>query len=77
VSSGALIDYSGGITATGSMKLDGEISYQTGGPKMPFTGEWTLNGDGSVTQHFEQFNSETAAWDDWFTGIYRRVGAAE
>ena len=72
ISKGAVIDYSGGLTETGSMKLEGEIVYQTGGTRAPFTGEWTLNADGSVTQHFEQYNSETDAWDDWFTGVYIR-----
>ncbi len=58
ISKGATIDYSGGLTESGSMNLEGEIAYQTGGVKAPFTGEWTLNADGSVTQHFAQYNSK-------------------
>ena len=77
ISKGAVIDYSGGLTETGSMRLEGEIAYQTGGVKAPFTGEWTLNADGSVTQHFEQYNSETGTWDDWFTGVYARKTPAD
>jgi hypothetical protein len=76
ISKGAAIDFSGGLTEAGSMRLEGEIAYQTGGVKAPFTGEWTLNADGSVTQHFEQYNSKTDAWEDWFTGVYVRKAPA-
>jgi hypothetical protein len=77
ISKGAVIDYSGALTETGSMKLEGEIAYQVSGQKAPFTGEWTLNSDGSVTQHFEQYNAETDSWDDWFTGVYVRKAPTE
>ncbi|WP_299950068.1 hypothetical protein [Hyphomonas sp. BRH_c22] len=77
VSKGAVIDYSGGLTETGSMKLEGEIAYQSSGKTAPFTGEWTLNRDGSVTQHFEQYNADTDSWDDWFTGVYVRKVLSE
>lgn len=72
VSSGSLIDYTGGLTETGSMKLEGTITGRTGKPSASFTGEWTLNEDGSVTQHFEQYDPEADVWNDWFTGIYRK-----
>jgi hypothetical protein len=72
VSQGAQIDYEGGLTDAGSMKLIGTITYVANGQQADFTGEWTPNADGSVTQHFEQFNSETDAWDVWFTGRYVR-----
>jgi len=71
VSGGAVIDYTGGLTETGSMKLEGEIINRNG-TTAPFTGEWTLNEDGSVTQHFEQYDAEKDEWSDWFTGIYRK-----
>jgi len=73
VSAGALIDYEGGLTDTGSMKLVGTITYHAGPQTAPFTGEWTLNDDGTVTQHFEQFNAQTDEWATWFTGTYTRV----
>lgn len=73
VSAGAIIDYEGGLTETGSMKLIGTITYHASGQSSPFTGEWTLNEDGSVTQHFEQYNVETEEWATWFTGIYTRL----
>lgn len=72
VSAGAVIDYSGGLTETGSMRLEGTITYQAGGPAIPFTGEWTPNTDGTVTQHFEQFDAATGSWSPWFTGTYVR-----
>ena len=75
VSAGALIDYKGGLTETGSMKLTGTITYHGTSQSAPFTGEWTLNEDGTVTQHFEQYNAETDEWSAWFTGIYTRVEA--
>ena len=75
VSAGAVIDYSGGLTRTGTMKLEGEIRYHTG-TAFPFTGEWTLQADGTVRQHFEQFDPETDTWNPWFTGIYTKVDGA-
>lgn len=76
VSQGAVIDYAGNLTETGSMKFEGTISYRND-TSFPFTGEWTLLEDGSVRQHFEQYNPETDTWDLWFTGIYRRNRSVE
>ena len=76
VSPSALIDYTGNLTETGSMKLEGEISYRNN-TSFPFTGEWTLQDDGSVRQHFEQYNPETDTWDAWFTGTYRHAASDE
>ena len=70
VSAGSVIDYSGGLTKSGSMFLEGEIHYRPNGNAAPFTGEWTLNDDGSVTQHFRQQDPETGEWSDWFVGKY-------
>lgn len=75
VSASAVIDFSGGLTASGSMKLEGTITYQSGPPGLPFTGEWTANPDGTVTQHFEQYDPATGAWTPWFTGTYVRKPA--
>ncbi|MEQ8556965.1 MAG: hypothetical protein RIB03_01510 [Henriciella sp.] len=71
VSPGAVIDYKGGINQRGHMMLEGEIKYR-GGDTHPFRGSWVPNEDGSVTQHFEQFNAESEEWDDWFIGTYRK-----
>ncbi|WP_424341555.1 hypothetical protein [Henriciella sp.] len=71
VSGGALIDYEGGLNQRGQMVLEGTIDYHNG-DSFPFRGEWTPNEDGSVTQRFEQYNPDTDAWDEWFTGIYRK-----
>lgn len=73
VSAGSIIDYEGSLTETGSMKLEGTITYHANGASFPFTGEWTPIKDGSVTQHFEQFNPETEDWAVWFTGRYIRA----
>lgn len=71
VSPTVVIDYSGGLNQRGHMVLEGTIAYDSG-QTFPFRGEWTPNDDGSVRQHFEQFNPETSEWDEWFTGIYRK-----
>ena len=72
VNAAGVIDYSGGLTETGSMLLTGEIRNRDPASTAPFTGEWTLNEDGSVTQHFRQQNTETGEWSDWFVGRYVR-----
>lgn len=73
VSSGALIDYQGGLTDAGSMKLEGTITYVASAQTAAFTGEWTLEEDGTVTQHFEQYDAESEQWATWFTGLYTKV----
>lgn len=77
VSNGSLIDYVGGLDPEGVMRLEGTITYQGGATSAPFIGEWTPNADGSVTQHFEQYDVEADEWQDWFTGIYRPVSDTE
>ena len=57
------------------MKLKGTITYVGNSLTADFTGEWTLNEDGTVTQHFEQYDPETEEWNVWFTGIYTRAEA--
>ena len=71
VSAGATIDYSGGLDENGAMVLKGEIAYPNG-TTAPFTGVWTPQNDGSVRQHFQQYNAEADEWADWFIGIYRK-----
>lgn len=73
VSPGVLIDYEGGLTETRSMKLTGKITYIATGLQADFTGEWTENDDGTVTQHFEQYDAEADVWNTWFTGIYHKI----
>lgn len=71
VSAGNVIDYAGGLNAKGQMELAGRISYRDG-RSAPFRGLWTPNADGTVTQHFEEFDREKKAWTVWFTGTYTR-----
>ena len=77
VSAGATIDYSGGLDEKGRMVLEGAIGYGPGAPAngARFRGTWTPNADGSVRQHFEQYDEKTKAWTDWFVGVYRRKTA--
>ncbi|MCR9262139.1 MAG: hypothetical protein NXH95_20680 [Pseudomonadaceae bacterium] len=77
VSTGAIIDYSGGLNSSGAMHLEGHIIYQETGLQAPFTGTWTPQPDGSVLQELKQFNPENASWIDWFTGIYTRTSDAD
>lgn len=77
VSDGAIIDYSGGLTSSGAMHLEGHIIYQENGLQAPFKGTWTPQADGSVLQELKQFNPENAGWIDWFTGVYTRVTDAD
>ena len=76
VSPGATIDYAGGLDAGGAMALEGEIAYRNG-TTFPFKGTWTLQEDGAVIQHFQQFNPETDEWDDWFIGRYVKKSSAD
>lgn len=71
VSGGATIDYAGGLNDAGEMILEGEISNRNGSTA-PFRGTWTLQDDGTVKQHFQQYNPETEEWADWFIGIYAK-----
>ena len=77
VSVGATIDYAGGLDETGVMRLEGTIGYGAANPAngAKFKGSWTPEEDGSVTQHFQQYNPATEEWTDWFTGIYRKKSA--
>lgn len=72
VGAGSIIDIKGGLTPEGAMRLEGEITYTEDGSTYPFFGEWTLQQDGKVIQHFEQFDPEEKVWEEWFTGIYAR-----
>jgi len=76
VSPGGTIDYSGGLNDDGAMHLEGEIAYPNGN-KADFMGTWTLNEDGTVTQHFKQYNAQTEKWADWFVGTYKKKSEQE
>ena len=72
VSRGMVIDYEGGLREDGAMVLQGEVHYHAG-QAFPFRGTWSKQDDGTVRQHFEQFDPKTKRWADWFTGIYQRT----
>lgn len=67
----SVIDYSGGLNARGEMALEGEIRYRDG-RTAPFKGIWTKQADGSLRQHFEEYDAAKKTWTDWFTGVYRK-----
>ena len=73
VSAGSVIDYEGGLDEAGAMRLEGRISYRASGKSFPFRGVWTPADDGSVRQHFTQYDPEKDEWADWFVGVYRRA----
>lgn len=77
VSAGATIDYAGGLNDKGAMVLEGRIGYGAGqaGNGARFRGTWTPNADGTVTQHFEQYDDAKKSWTDWFVGTYKRKPA--
>ena len=77
VSRSFTIDYEGGLTASGSMKLEGKITFSASKREADFTGEWTPNEDGTVTQHFEQYDPNKNEWTPWFTGTYTKIESAQ
>ncbi|MDZ7626928.1 MAG: hypothetical protein U5J99_00820 [Parvularculaceae bacterium] len=74
VSAGATIDYSGGLNEDGAMALEGVIGYPAGtaGSGAQFRGTWTPNKNGTVKQHFQQYDPSKDEWTDWFVGTYKR-----
>ena len=75
MSANTFIDYTGGLNDDGAMALEGTITNfgPTGQTSAPFRGVWTLNEDGSVTQHFTQYDADNDVWNDWFIGTYVRM----
>lgn len=73
VSPGVIIDYSGGPTPEGAMRLEGTIHYRNPPSMSKFTGQWTPREDGTVLQELKQYNAKTGAWDEGFTGVYTRA----
>ena len=76
VSQGAVIDYAGGLTDDGAMKLEGQIHYRKDKRSAKFVGVWTLRKDGSVLQEFREWDGESKLWKDWFTGVYTPAAKA-
>jgi len=74
VSEGAIIDYKGGLDGSGAMVLFGDISYRAG-TTAPFMGRWEVLEDGSIRQHFQEYDPQVGDWTEWFTGYYTRVPA--
>lgn len=72
VANGYSIDYTGGVNEAGAMVLEGKIFYYRPDVSFSFRGIWTPQDDGTVIQHFDQWNPETEQWDVWFEGLYIR-----
>lgn len=78
VSTGATINYSGGLDADGAMILEGRIGYLPGSDNNGrFRGKWTLREDGTVEQVFHQYSEDTDEWKSWFKGIYTKIDETE
>ncbi len=75
VSNGYSIDIKGKLE-NGSMTLIGKIHYYKTGKSFPFKGTWTYESDGTVRQHFEQYDVNSDAWKVWFDGRYTRSDGA-
>ena len=71
ISPDVVIDYEGGPNQRGHMLLEGTIKYRNGDTH-PFRGNWVPNANGTVTQHFEQYDEGEERWEDWFIGTYRK-----
>jgi len=75
VSAGLTLDIAGALNESGEMVLEGEAAF--GGPAgakiSRFRGVWTKLDDGGVRQHFQQYDSETERWVDWFIGNYTKA----
>jgi len=76
VSDTVTINYDGELNEAGEMVLEGTISYRNGTTAV-FKGVWTPLTDGSVKQHFEQFDAQKQEWNAWFTGLYLRKEISE
>lgn len=74
VAGGYSIDIEGGLK-DGAMALEGTIYYYRQKNSVPFRGTWTPQSDGSVRQHFHQYNAETKEWATWFDGRYVKKAA--
>lgn len=76
ISAAATIDYEGGLNEAGEMLLEGDIVYRNG-TVAPFKGKWTPKPDGTIIQHFDQYNAQTEQWAPWFTGLYKKLDDKE
>ena len=71
------IDYSGGLTEEGIVRLEGTIVYNGSGARFPYLGTMAMNEDGTLTRDFKEYDAETDTWQPWFTAIdTRREDAA-
>lgn len=71
------IDYDGGLDEAGRMVLTGEITYwnDEGAQSFDFRGAWTPLADGTVIQHFQQYDPDSEAWTNW--GLLTYVPSAD
>lgn len=72
IAGGYSLDIEGGLK-NGAMALEGTIYYYAQKSSVPFKGTWTPQEDGSVRQHFEQYNPENKEWATWFDGRYVKI----
>ena len=66
------IDYSGGITETGDLVLEGRMYPNNGAPASAIRGIYSRQPDGSITKEFLKRNDATASWQRFFIGVARK-----
>ncbi len=63
---GTVTHYYNHLHVAGVTITDGELckgdTIHVNGNNFPFRGTWTPNADGSVTQHFQQYNLANDTW---------------
>lgn len=69
-----VIEIEGGLDASGSMVLEGELRTFVSKTATAFRGTWTPIEDGVVRQFFEIHDSASDTWQPWFDGLYLRRG---
>jgi len=68
IDASSVIDYAGSLDEAGVMRLEGTITYRKTDASAPFRGAWTLQANGSVRQHFTQYDADKDEWVDWSAG---------
>lgn len=72
VANGYSVEAKGGRQNENEILMEGTIHYFASEMITGFRVRFTNNGDGTVRQFAEQYDSKRDQWDVWFDGQYRR-----